>query len=140
MRRQLELKDFRKTSPYLDDRPDCLENYQMSSEIELLRQKRALELRKKMLLSQEKPTPVAAETPKLSSHQIVQKILTGRGSEVLEMPLVFACGGRRLRRSVEVLARGIQAFCRACPAGGSKIQLSFVTGHFREWTQRASGV
>src|SRR5947209_18731782 len=55
----------------------------MSSEIELLRQKRALELRKKMLLSQEKPTPVAAETPKLSSRDVVEKILTGRGAEVL---------------------------------------------------------
>lgn len=54
----------------------------MSSEIELLRQKRALELRKKMLLSQapaEKP-----ETPKKSAREIVQKILAGRASEVLE--------------------------------------------------------
>ena len=56
----------------------------MSSEIELLRQKRALELRKKMLLSQEKSTPIAPETPKLSPHEVVQKILTGRGAEVLE--------------------------------------------------------
>ena len=56
----------------------------MSSEIELLRQKRALELRKKMLLSQEKSTPIAAEIPKLNPHEVVQKILTGRGVEVLE--------------------------------------------------------
>jgi len=56
----------------------------MSSEIELLRQRRALELRKKMLLSQEKSTPIAAETPKLNPHEVVQKILTGRGTEVLE--------------------------------------------------------
>src|SRR5438874_13668857 len=55
----------------------------MSSEIELLRQKRALELRKKMLLSQEKLTPMPVETPKLSSREVVQKILTGRGAEVL---------------------------------------------------------
>src|SRR2546426_12776976 len=55
----------------------------MSSEIELLRQKRALELRKKMLLSQEKPTPVAAETPKLSSREVVRKILAGGGVEGL---------------------------------------------------------
>jgi DNA-binding TFAR19-related protein (PDSD5 family) len=55
----------------------------MSSEIELLRQKRALELRKKMLLSQEKSTPIA-EAPKLNPHEVVQKILTGRGAEVLE--------------------------------------------------------
>jgi DNA-binding TFAR19-related protein (PDSD5 family) len=56
----------------------------MSSEIELLRQKRALELRKKMLLSQEKSTSIAAVTPKLDPHEVVQKILTGRGTEVLE--------------------------------------------------------
>ena len=56
----------------------------MSSEIDLLRQRRALELRKKMLLSQEKSTPIAAETPKLNPHEVVQKILTGRGTEVLE--------------------------------------------------------
>jgi DNA-binding TFAR19-related protein (PDSD5 family) len=56
----------------------------MSSEIELLRQRRALELRKKMLLSQEKSTPIAAETPKLNPHEVVQNILTGRGAEVLE--------------------------------------------------------
>jgi DNA-binding TFAR19-related protein (PDSD5 family) len=56
----------------------------MSSEIEILRQRRALELRKKMLLSQEKSTPIAAETPKLNPHEVVQKILTGRGVEVLE--------------------------------------------------------
>src|SRR2546428_8160717 len=56
----------------------------MSSEIELLRQKRALELRKKMLLSQEKATPIAVETPKLSSREAVQKILAGRGGEALE--------------------------------------------------------
>jgi len=56
----------------------------MSSEMELLRQKRALELRKKMLLSQEKSAPIAAEIPKLKPHEVVQKILTGRGVEVLE--------------------------------------------------------
>lgn len=56
----------------------------MSSEIEILRQKRALELRKKMLLSQEKPTAPVVEAPKLSPREVVQKILTGRGGEVLE--------------------------------------------------------
>ena len=56
----------------------------MSSEIDLLRQKKALELRKKMLLSQEKPTGVAIEAPKMSPGEAVQKILTGRGVEVLE--------------------------------------------------------
>src|SRR5438132_11061710 len=56
----------------------------MSSEIELLRQKKALELRKKMLLSQEKLTPIPVETPRLSSREVVQKILAGRGVEGLE--------------------------------------------------------
>lgn len=56
----------------------------MSSDIDLLRQKKALELRKKMLLSQEKPAPAAVETPKLNPREAVQKILTGRGVEVLE--------------------------------------------------------
>src|SRR5437879_13866854 len=53
------------------------------------------------------------------------------------MRLVFASRGRRLRRSVEVLARGVQALCRACDEGGSKLQLSFRTRHCREWAQRS---
>jgi programmed cell death protein 5 len=56
----------------------------MSSEIELLRQRKALELRKKMLLSQEKSAPAEVETPKPNPHEVVQKTLTGRGVEVLE--------------------------------------------------------
>src|SRR5437870_7328291 len=56
----------------------------MSSEIELLRQKRALELRKKMLLSQEKPISAQPVPPKLSSKETVRKVLEGRGAEVLE--------------------------------------------------------
>jgi DNA-binding TFAR19-related protein (PDSD5 family) len=56
----------------------------MSSDIELLRQKRALELRKKMLLSQEKPATVPVDVPKLSPREVVRKILAGRGVEVLE--------------------------------------------------------
>jgi DNA-binding TFAR19-related protein (PDSD5 family) len=56
----------------------------MSSEIELLRQKRALELRKKMLLSQEKSSLEKTELPKKSAREIVQRILAGRASEVLE--------------------------------------------------------
>jgi len=56
----------------------------MSSEIELLRQKRALELRKKMLLSQEKPISAQPVPPKLSSKETVRKVLEGRGVEVLE--------------------------------------------------------
>jgi DNA-binding TFAR19-related protein (PDSD5 family) len=56
----------------------------MSSDIELLRQKKALELRKKMILSQEKTATVPVETPKLSPREVVRKILAGRGIEVLE--------------------------------------------------------
>jgi DNA-binding TFAR19-related protein (PDSD5 family) len=56
----------------------------MSSEIELLRKKRELELRKKMILSQDKSTPARDATPKASSRDVVRKILEGRGVEVLE--------------------------------------------------------
>ncbi len=56
----------------------------MSSELELLRQKKALELRRKMLLSQEKPSPTPVPTPKLDPREVVAKILTGRGVEVME--------------------------------------------------------
>ena len=56
----------------------------MSSEIEILRQKRALELRKKLLLSQEKAQTERTEPPKRTSAEIVQKILAGRAVEVLE--------------------------------------------------------
>jgi DNA-binding TFAR19-related protein (PDSD5 family) len=56
----------------------------MSSEIELLRQKKALELRKKMMLSQERTIPPQPQTPRASSREIVRKILAGRGMEVLE--------------------------------------------------------
>jgi DNA-binding TFAR19-related protein (PDSD5 family) len=55
----------------------------MSSDIELLRQKKALELRKKMLLSQEKPGP-PVETPRENPREVVRRILAGRGIEVLE--------------------------------------------------------
>jgi DNA-binding TFAR19-related protein (PDSD5 family) len=56
----------------------------MSSEIELLRQKKALELRKKMILSQEKTLPPQPLTPKISPRETVRRILAGRGEEVLE--------------------------------------------------------
>src|SRR2546430_9953955 len=55
----------------------------MSSEIELLRQKKALELRKKIVHCQGKPPPPPVETLKLNSREVVQKILTGGGAEVL---------------------------------------------------------
>ncbi len=56
----------------------------MSSEIELLRKKKALELRKKMMLSQEKTTATQTVAPKQSPREIVRRILEGRGVEVLE--------------------------------------------------------
>ena len=56
----------------------------MSSEIELLRKKKALELRRKMMLSQEKTTATQTVAPKQSSREMVRRILEGRGVEVLE--------------------------------------------------------
>ena len=56
----------------------------MSSELELLRQKKALELRRKMLLSQEKSSPAPVAAPKIEAREVVTRILTGRGVEVLE--------------------------------------------------------
>jgi DNA-binding TFAR19-related protein (PDSD5 family) len=56
----------------------------MSSEIELLRKKRELELRKKMMLSQEKNPHARAQTAKASPREIVRRVLAGRGIEVLE--------------------------------------------------------
>lgn len=56
-----------------------------SSELELLRQKRALELRRKMLLSQTKtqPEPVTKKEPE-DPRKTVRGILVGRAEEVLE--------------------------------------------------------
>lgn len=56
----------------------------MSSEIELLRQRRALELKKKMLLSQQKSEAEKIEPRKSSPREIVQRILAGRAQEVLD--------------------------------------------------------
>jgi DNA-binding TFAR19-related protein (PDSD5 family) len=56
----------------------------MSSEIEILRQRKALELRKKMIRSQEKTLPPQPQTPKITPHETVRRILAGRGEEVLE--------------------------------------------------------
>jgi DNA-binding TFAR19-related protein (PDSD5 family) len=55
----------------------------MSSDLDLQRQKRALELRRRLLQSQNKPVappPKPTEAPR----DIVQKILAGRGAEVME--------------------------------------------------------
>jgi DNA-binding TFAR19-related protein (PDSD5 family) len=60
-------------------------------EMELLRQKRALELRRKMLLSQQHrqqqqqpKTEPSVQPVKTDASQVVKKLLTGRGIEVLE--------------------------------------------------------
>ena len=56
----------------------------MSSDLDLQRQKRALELRRKMLQSQEKPAAAQPPKPPESARDIVRKILAGRGAEVME--------------------------------------------------------
>ncbi len=56
----------------------------MSSDLELQRQKRVLELRRKLLQSQSKPTSVPPPKPAESPRDIVRKILAGRGVEVME--------------------------------------------------------
>jgi len=56
----------------------------MSSDLDLQRQKRALELRRKMLQSQEKPAAAQPPKPPESACDIVRKILAGRGAEVME--------------------------------------------------------
>ncbi len=57
----------------------------MSSELELVRQKRALELRRKMLLSQNKTQsePLARKEPE-DPRKTVRGILVGRAEEVME--------------------------------------------------------
>lgn len=55
----------------------------MSSDIDLLRQRKALELRRKMLLAQAKPEP-PAEQSKPDPAEVVKNALAGRGQEVLE--------------------------------------------------------
>lgn len=56
----------------------------MSSDLDLQRQKRALELRRKMLQSQEKPAAAQPPKPAESPRYIVRRILSGRGEEVIE--------------------------------------------------------
>src|SRR5437016_9132682 len=56
----------------------------MSGELELLRQKRAAELRRKMLESKNSPATSQPLTPKPTPKEIVRRSLVGRGSEVLE--------------------------------------------------------
>src|SRR6266705_3826476 len=54
-----------------------------SSDLELLRQKRALELRKRMLLSQKRDEPQRKQE-QVDPHKVVAKVLAGRAAEVLE--------------------------------------------------------
>ncbi len=57
-----------------------------SSEIDLLRKRKALELRRKMLLSQNKATqePQAQEEARSEPREVVRGVLAGRGEEVME--------------------------------------------------------
>jgi DNA-binding TFAR19-related protein (PDSD5 family) len=55
----------------------------MSSDLDIQRQKRALELRRKLLQSQAK-TAAAPHAKPDSPREAVRKILVGRGSEVME--------------------------------------------------------
>lgn len=56
----------------------------MSGELDLLRQKRAAELRRKMLESKNKLATSQPLTPKPTPKEIVRRSLVGRGVEVLE--------------------------------------------------------
>jgi DNA-binding TFAR19-related protein (PDSD5 family) len=56
----------------------------MSSDLELQRQKRVLELRRKMLQSQAKSIAPSEPKPAESPRDAVRKILAGRGAEVME--------------------------------------------------------
>jgi DNA-binding TFAR19-related protein (PDSD5 family) len=56
----------------------------MSSDLELQRQKRVLELRRKMLQSQAKSVAAPELKPLEAPRDAVRKILAGRGAEVME--------------------------------------------------------
>jgi len=56
----------------------------MSTELELLRQRRAAELRRKMLEAKDKPAASQPLPTKPTPKEIVRRSLVGRGSEVLE--------------------------------------------------------
>ena len=56
----------------------------MSTELELLRQRRAAELRRKMLKAKDKPAASQPLPTKPTPKEIVRRSLVGRGSEVLE--------------------------------------------------------
>ncbi len=56
----------------------------MSTELELLRQRRAAELRRKMLKAKDKPAASQPLPTKPTPREIVRRSLVGRGTEVLE--------------------------------------------------------
>ena len=56
----------------------------MSTELELLRQRRAAELRRKMLKAKDKPAASQPLPTKPTPKEIVRRSLVGRGIEVLE--------------------------------------------------------
>src|SRR6059036_4086246 len=56
----------------------------MSSDLELQRQKRALELRRRMLQSQAKSVAAPQPNPAQPPRDVVRKLLAGRGQEVME--------------------------------------------------------
>ena len=56
----------------------------MSTELELLRQRRAAELRRKMLKAKDKPAASQPLPTKPTPKEIVRRSLVGRGTEVLE--------------------------------------------------------
>src|SRR5437879_13923544 len=76
----------------------------MSSDLELQRQKRALELRRRMLQLQAKmvaiPQPKPAELPR----DVVRKLLAGRGQEVMETARrYYPAEIERLESSIAIL-------------------------------------
>lgn len=91
----------------------------MSSEIELLRQKRALELRKKMILSQEKTLPPQPEAPKKSAREIVEGILQDRGMEVLETARRYY--PKQMTQVEETLAELVQTGRLKGPISGEEL-------------------
>src|SRR6266540_3210221 len=91
----------------------------MSSEIELLRKKKALELRKRMILSQEKTVPTQTIPPKQSPRETVRKILEGRGVEVLETARRYFPG--EVSRVEDTLASMVESGRLKGPVSGEEL-------------------